>query len=68
MATSNRSRLVDVLTEDLVLERWQIEPRSGASLFESNLEDEYFEVDCLVSLRGGIVKWTDRLNGWMHSS
>lgn len=51
MATSNRSRPVDVLIEDLVLERWQIEPRSGASLSESNLEDKYFEVDCLVSFK-----------------
>lgn len=66
MATSNRSRLVDVLTVDLVLERWQIEPRSGASLSESNLEDVYFEVDCLVSLRGRYSEM-DRQIEWMDA-
>ena len=39
--------LADILIEDLLLEKWQMEERSGASLAPT-LAGDYMEVDCLV--------------------
>lgn len=47
MATEQKRSLAEILTEDLLLEEWQVEERSGATLTPELIEN-YIEVDCLV--------------------
>ena len=39
---------LDILKEELALETWQFEERSGTCISEA-LDQKYLEVDCLVS-------------------